>query len=71
MSTRKQLTLWEEYKLNKRDFLIHDVQQLQTNLRYRNIDVVDCLEMALAIDRLNTFEQVVKTVDFLFKGDKR
>ena len=62
---KKQLALWEEYKLNKRDFLEHDIQQLQTNLRYRQIDVVDCLEMALAIERLNTFESTIKSFSIL------
>lgn len=34
------------------------VRQLQTNIRYRKIDVTDCFELACAMERLNTFRQV-------------
>ncbi|MBR1431643.1 hypothetical protein [Ruminococcus sp.] len=31
---------------------------MQTNLRYRQIDVTDCFELACAEERLNTFKQI-------------
>lgn len=70
MLTNKQRSLYESYKYNNREHLLNDVRTLQQNLRYRNIDVVDCLELALAIERLNQFENVCKSVDHILSLDK-
>lgn len=67
MSSQKQRDLWAEYCYNKREFLVADIRQLQQNIRYRDIDVVDCIELILAIERLNTFERVCKSVEMIFK----
>ena len=70
MSTQKQRDLWAEYKYNRGEYLKQDIEQLQQNLRYRRVDIVDCIEMALAIERYNTFIQVCKSVEvFLKLGD--
>ena len=60
--TTKQREIFGEYIYNTRQFLKDDISQLQTNIRYRHIDVIDCLELALAIERLNTFENTVKAI---------
>ena len=49
--------LWR-YIINNLTALEQEVQQLQQNLRYRRIDTIDCHELALAIERLNTFRKV-------------
>ena len=70
MSTQKQRDLWYEYKYNKEEFLKEDVRQLQQTIRYRNIDVVDCIELALAIERLNTFQKVCKSIEIILGLNK-
>lgn len=67
MATQKQKDLWFEYKYNKAEHLKQDIRQLQTNVRYRDIDVIDCIELILAIERYNSFKQVVKSVEMVFK----
>lgn len=67
MSTQKQKDLWNEYKYNRGEYLRQDIKQLQQNIRYRDIDIVDCIELALAIERLNTFNQVCKSVEVFLK----
>ena len=70
MSTQKQRDLWESFKYNRREHLLEDVRQLQQNIRYRNIDAVDCIELALASQRVTDFEDFAKSVDYIFKvGD--
>lgn len=70
MSTQKEKDLFYEYKYNKSEYLKQDIRQLQQQLRYRDIDVVDCIEMILALERLNSFNQVCKTMEIIFKvGD--
>lgn len=70
MSTQKEKDLFYEYKYNKGEYLKQDIRQLQQQLRYRDIDVVDCIEMILALERLNSFNQVCKTMEIIFKvGD--
>ena len=53
MVTQKEI--FYQYLLNERDRLENEVIQLQQALRYRNIDAVDCLELSLAMERLNSF----------------
>lgn len=67
VSTQKQRDLWNEYKYNRGEYLKQDIMQLQQNIRYRDIDIVDCIELALAIERLNTFNQVCKSVEVFLK----
>lgn len=53
----KQKQIFMSYLNNKRDFLQEDVRKLQQRLRYREADAVDCLELALARERLSAFEE--------------
>lgn len=53
MVTQKEIFF--QYLLNERDRLEGDVVQLRQNLRMRNVDAVDCLELALSMERLNAF----------------
>lgn len=67
MSNQKEKDLWAEYLYNKREFLKEDVRKLQQQIRYRDIDIVDCIEMILALERLNAFNDFCKTVNLIFK----
>lgn len=53
----KQKEIFMAYLNNKRDFLQEDIRKLQQRLRYRDADAVDCLELALARERLSAFEE--------------
>lgn len=70
MSTQKEREIWETFKYNRAEHLQQDLRQLQQNLRYRDIDAVDCIELALASQRVADFKEFCKTVDYIFKlGD--
>lgn len=66
MLTIKQKELYFSYVYNHREFLVSEVKQLQHNLRYRKIDSVDCMELALAVERLNAFEDFCKCINVIF-----
>lgn len=55
------------YFMRNYDRLESDVQQLQTNFRYRRVDIVDCMEMACAIERFNTFKEMMRDINLLLK----
>lgn len=67
MSTQKQRELWLCYVVNQRQYLENDIRQLQSNVRYRRIDAVDCMELALAIERLNCFNEFARHTTEIFK----
>lgn len=52
---------------NNRNRLEDEVRELQTNLRFRKIGVSDCIELASALERLDTFKQVTKDIRTLLK----
>lgn len=58
-----EINLVYNYIYNQRQKLEEELKQQQANLRYRKIDIVDCIETACLIERLNTFRQT--TVDIL------
>lgn len=63
--TQKELLL--AYFYNNRCRLEDEVKQLQTNVRFRKIDITDCVELACAIQRLETFSEVTRHVLALLK----
>ena len=66
----KELELLWRYIINNQTALEQEVQQLQQNIRYRRIDTIDCHELSLAIERLNTFKQVTSDILILIRMDK-
>lgn len=58
--------LWQTYVYNFRQRLLNDIRQLQANVRYRDIDSIDCLEMMLAVERLNAFNEFVRDTQAIF-----
>lgn len=64
---QSELTLLYSYIYNNRLMLKNDIRTLQANLRYRDIDVVDCLELALAVERYNTFKETTNQIKLLLK----
>lgn len=61
----KEITLLYAYIHNNRVRLKNELRLMQSNIRYRDIDVVDCLELALAIERYNTFEETTNQIKAL------
>lgn len=59
------------YIYNNRVRLENHVHQLQSNIRFRNIDTVDCIELMLAQQELETFKEVTKHIRLLLKLDER
>lgn len=55
------------YINNNRDRLQEDVRKLQQRLRYRDVDSVDCLELVLALERLNAFEDFSRSAIAILK----
>lgn len=51
--------------MNNRIRLKNEVRTLQAQLRYREIDVVDCIELACAIERYNTFKETTNQIKAL------
>jgi acyl carrier protein len=65
--TEKEKVLLLSYQYNNRTYLERDVVQLRSNLRYRDVDSVDCMELMLAIERLNMFNKVFRDVYAILK----
>ncbi len=63
--TQKELLL--AYFYNNRCRLEDEVKQLQTNIRFRKVDISDCVELACAIQRLETFSEVTRHVLAILK----
>lgn len=63
--TEKEIGLLFAYIYNNRVRLEDDVRQLQANIRFRKIDSVDCVELMLATERLNTFKEVTDNIRLL------
>lgn len=55
------------YIYNNTVRLENNVRQLQSNLRFKRIDTVDCIELMLAQQELETFNEVTKHVRLLLK----
>ena len=58
------------YFINLRNRLENEVSQLQSNLRYRRVDTVDCIELSTAIERLNMFREISNSIVLILQLDK-
>lgn len=59
---QKELSLLLSYIYNNRIRLENEVSQLQSNIRFRKVDVPDCLELLVAITQLETFKEITDQV---------
>lgn len=64
---QSELSLLYSYIYNNRLMLKNEIRTMQANLRYREIDVIDCLELALAVERYNTFKEITNHIKILLK----
>ena len=63
----KHKEIFMEYIINKHDRLQEDVRELQDRLTERDADAVDCLELALARERLIAFEEYAMAAKAILK----
>lgn len=62
---QSELTLFYSYIYNNLVRLKNEIRALQSNLRYREIDVIDCIELAFAIERYNNFVEITNQIKSL------
>lgn len=63
----KQKEIFITYLTNKLDKLEKDIFEIQRRLTEREADAVDCLELALARERLIAFEEYYKEASAILK----
>lgn len=68
--TQNEISLLCSYIYNNRVELERHVRQLQSSIRFREIDITDCVELLCAIQRLETFKEVTDHVMILLKLKK-
>lgn len=68
---QNEIDLITRYIYNNRVRLENNVHQLQSNIRFRNIDTVDCIDLMLAQQELETFKEVSKHIRLLLKLNER
>ena len=68
--TQQEIHLICSYIYNNRVQLEQEVRQLQNNIRFRNIDVADCVELICALQRLESFKEVTDHIMILLKLKK-
>lgn len=61
------LSMLYAYIYNNRIRLEDYVRELQTSMRFRKVGVNDCIELALAMERLEMFIQVTKDIRALLE----
>lgn len=68
--TQKETLILMSYIYNIRNQAEQQVRQLQTNIRYRPVDVVDCSELSSAITRAGTIHKITENILILLNLDK-
>lgn len=67
MPGKRQLELWYAYIYNTRCYLENDIKQLRNTMCCRSPDALDCLELALALERLAAFTKFASETAEIFK----
>ena len=67
---RKEKDLLFAYLYNNYSRMQREVRQMQFNIRYRDIDEIDCNELLIATAQLNLFRQVYSDIIALLKLSK-
>lgn len=58
----REIVLLMQYIMNNQQRLEEELRELQNNLRYRKVDVNDCVELMLCKERFETFTRVTKDI---------
>lgn len=65
--TEKEKALIYSYIITNKTQLENNVRQLQSNVRFRDIDIPDCIELIVALQRLQTFNEVTSHILILLR----
>lgn len=65
-----EISLFFSYVMHNQIMLENEVRQRQANIRFRDIDIADCVELICAIQRLETFKEVTGHIRVLLKLTK-
>lgn len=68
--SKKELDKLMSYYINELTRLERELNVLQSNLRYRYIDHIDCLELILTLERLEIFKRIFKDIYYLLNLKK-
>lgn len=55
---QKEIELLFTYIFNQRSFIVEDINRLKQSLQFRDFTNYDCLELALALNRLVVFDEM-------------
>ena len=66
--TEKEKRILQSYLVNEDARLSDMVQELQARIRFRRIDVVDCVELACVINHYDSFREFRKIIDRLLQA---
>lgn len=59
------------YLIHRQGVLEDELAEIQSHIRYRRVDSCDCLELAIAIERLQAFREFSADVVALLKLNER
>lgn len=59
---QKEIELLYAYIFNQRSFIVEDINRLKSSLQFRDFTNYDCLELALALNRLVVFDEVTSQI---------
>lgn len=62
---QNEKSLFYNYILNNRLRLEDNVRNIQANIRFRRVDIIDCVELIEATVELETFKQVTNDLRLL------
>lgn len=56
---QKEIELLYSYIFNQRSILQEDIDRIRQNVQFRSLSYYDCLELALAMNRLAVFDEII------------
>lgn len=65
--TKQEITLLKSYLVNEDLRIAQEISDLKSKLRYRKIDVTDCIELSLLLTRYEDFKHFEMIISRLLK----
>lgn len=65
--TEKEKTLIKSYLVSEDFRKSEEIRELQSRVRFRKIDIVDCIELALCIERYDSFKEFSRCIHRLLE----
>lgn len=67
---QSEIDILNAYFYNNYVRLESNIHTLKNNIRFRNIDQTDCIELMLSIQEFDTFKEIMKHIKLLLKLNK-